>query len=421
MVWLEPVDPTSTDVDARGDGFRLMGLDTDDGRGIREILLGPLSCRKPLLTPDGQQVVCTDFPRRRVFVIDWDGTNRREVADGYAAAVQTDPATGRTWVYAITGLLSIKSLSGKPLMRFDLDHPEVRETVWEQTEVTLDGFQVTSDGRRAAGLFPWPQAGIADLGQGTWTPIGHGCWTALAPDTSGIAWFFDGAHRNLLFQDPTVPATWQVPIHWAPGIHGFEVYHPRWGNHRQFFSLSGPYKAGEGENRIDAAGRGVEIYAGRFSADLQRVERWVKVTTDEQPAFFPDLWVDPARPPAFNPDDVEAPPVTAGLAAGPVVVDARLMAVTPTPTLASIAPYRQALVVYAYEIVKVHEGINPGPRILVHHWALRDDRTVVPSTRVGDIVRLAVEPFDTHPELQGERVMQAFEDAGSPMFYAPLR
>ena len=103
MVWIQPVDPTSTDVDGRGDGFRLMGLDTDDGRGVREILLGPLSCRKPLLTPDGQRVVCTDFPRRRVVVVDWDGTNRREVADGFAVDVRTDPETGRTWVYAITG------------------------------------------------------------------------------------------------------------------------------------------------------------------------------------------------------------------------------------------------------------------------------------------------------------------------------
>ena len=83
-----------------------MGIDTDDGRGVREILPGPLSCRKPLLTPDGQRVVFTDFPRRRVVVVDWDGTNRRDVADGFATDVRTDPETGRTWVYAITGPLT---------------------------------------------------------------------------------------------------------------------------------------------------------------------------------------------------------------------------------------------------------------------------------------------------------------------------
>ena len=169
--------------------------------------------------------------------------------------------------------------------------------MWDQTEVSLDNFQVSHDGRHAAGLFPWPQAGIADLRQGTWTQIGQGCWTSLAPDTSGVAWFFDGAHRNLILRGPRGARYMdRSRFSWAPGVSGFEVYHPRWGNHRQFFSMSGPYKAGEGDNRIGAAGREVEIYAGRFSADLRRVERWVKVTTDEQPDFFPDLWVDPARP-----------------------------------------------------------------------------------------------------------------------------
>jgi len=416
MVWMRAVDPNTRDTFGRGDSFRLMGIDTDDGRGVREILPGPISCRKPLLTPDGQRVVCTDFPRGRVGVVDWDGTNHRYVADGFATDVWTDPKTGRTWVYAIEGPVG-NAFIGKPLIRFDLARPEVRETVWDQTEVSLDNFQVSDDGRHAAGLFPWPKAGIADLRKGTWAPIGGGCWTSFAPDKSGVAWVFDGSHRNLIFNDTATHATWTVPIHLAPGVGGFEVYHPRWGNRRQFFSMSGPYKGGG----IGAAGREVEIYAGRFSADLRRVERWVKVTTDEQADFFPDLWIDPARPLAFNPDDVEAPNATAGVAAGPIVADAQLTAVTLPPTLQSIAPYRQALVVYAYKIVKVYQGTNPGPRILVHHWALRNDRIVAPATRVGDTVRLAVEPFDAHPELQGERVIKDMEDSGLPMFYEPPR
>jgi hypothetical protein len=36
------------------------------------------------------------------------------------------------------------------------------------------------------------------------------------------------------------------------------------------------------------------------------------------------------------------------------------------------------------------------------------------------MVRLAVEPFEAHPELQGERVIKDIEDAGLPMFYEPL-
>lgn len=70
MVWVRAVDPTSTDTAGRGDGFRLMDIDTDDGRGVREILPGPLSYRKPLLTPDGQRVVFNDVSRGRVVVVD---------------------------------------------------------------------------------------------------------------------------------------------------------------------------------------------------------------------------------------------------------------------------------------------------------------------------------------------------------------
>jgi hypothetical protein len=185
--------------------------------------------------------------------------------------------------------------------------------------------------------------------------------------------------------------------------------------------MTGPYKSGEGDYRVGAAGRDVEIYVGRFSEDLRRVERWVKVTTDNHPDFFPDLWIDPAHRPEFNPDDVEVSNATGMVAAGPIVVDAQLTAVTQIPTLQSIAPYRQAMIVYGYKIVKLHQGIDPGPRILVHHWALRDDRTVAPRTSVGDTVRLALEPLDKHPELQGERVIMEMDGSGLPMFYQPPR
>jgi hypothetical protein len=422
MVWTQAVDPNDNDTFGVGSGFRLMGLDTDDGLGIREIVPGPLAARKPMLTPDGQRVVFTDFVDGRVGVVNWDGTGRRYVADGVAADVLTDPGTGRTWVYAVTGPVDPeRSFSGTTLVRFDLDRPGTPELVWDQTAVAVDNFQVSDDGRYAAGQFPWPDAGFADLREGTWTKFADGCWTSLAPDGSNVAWVFDGAHRGLIFQDPASGAKWTVPINQAPGLGGFEVYHPRWANQRRFFSMSGPYAEGEGANRIGRRGTGVEIYVGRFSADFQRVERWVQITANGLPDFFPDLWIDPATPPSFDPADVEAPRATTGAAAGPVVVDAKLTAVTRLPTLRSIAPYRQALVVYEYDVVRVRSGIDPGPRILVHHWALRDDEAVAPTTRVGETVRLDLDPFDAHPELEGERVVQDMEDAGLPKFYEPPR
>ena len=38
---------------------------------------------------------------------------------------------------------------------------------------------------------------------------------------------------------------WRVNINNAPGIDGYEVYHPRWANHPRFLTITGPYTAGD--------------------------------------------------------------------------------------------------------------------------------------------------------------------------------
>jgi alginate O-acetyltransferase complex protein AlgJ len=418
VVWMQAIDPASTDAFGMLAGFRLMGLDTDDGLGARAILPGPLSCRKPLITPDGRQVVFTDSPRARVMAVNWDGSGLRELADGHATDVVLEPGTGRVWVYAIQGNVGPPVFAGRPLVRFQLDDPLRREVVWDKSEVSVDNLQVSSDGRRAAGLFPWPKVAIADLERGTLTEIGRGCWTSLAPHTGEEAWFFDGAHRNLIMEDPATRDSWMVSIQSAPGVEGYEVYHPRWSNHRRFFAMTGPFKAGEGTNRIQAAGREVEIHVGRFADDLRRVERWARVTTNGQPDFFPDVWVDPVAEPAFDPGDVEPESAVRVAGTGRVVLEAKVTDTTRIPTLASIAPYQQALVAYAYEVVAVHEGEHPGPRIQVLHWGIRNGRPVPLPSNVGQTVRLTLESFESHHELQGERVVKEMVDFGLPIFYA---
>jgi hypothetical protein len=419
VVWMEAVDPSSTDVLGDGAGFRLMGLDTEDGRGVREIVSGPISCRKPLITPDGRHVVFTDAPRGKTMIVNWDGSDLRELAEGYAAGANLDPGRGSQWIYGIRGPLNPSNGAGSPMVRYELNRPWNQEIVWDLTEVNLDNFQISQDGSMAAGLFPWPHAGIVDLKSKTLTRIGRGCWTSFAPDNSYIAWFFDGAHRNLMMANAITGSTWAVPISHAPGTLGYEVYHPRWSNHTRFFGMTGPYKAGGGNDRIGAGGKEVEIYVGRFSADLHRVERWARVTMNTAPELFPDVWIDPLTEPAFDVSDVDPAHVTEdAVARGPAVVEARLKGITPVPTIESIAPYRQALVVYEYEVLRVHSGDDPGPRITVHHWAIRDERSVAPRWTVGETVLLVLEPFEGRLDLQGERVVNEIPDQGMPMFYA---
>jgi hypothetical protein len=102
------------------------------------------------------------------------------------------------------------------------------------------------------------------------------------------------------------------------------------------------------------------------------------------------------------------------------VVEARLGARSKIPTLAEISPYREALVVFEYEVEASPEGELPPGRIRVAHWAILDGKTL-PITRAaaGQILRLAVEPFDANPQLESLYLADTLTDAGGlPFFYA---
>ena len=307
VVWCQQMTTNGSDEDGLSSDLRLMGLDTDDGKGVREILPGPRGCRRPMLTPDGQRIVYTDFPHQTIGVVNWDGTGRRKVARGAASDVWRDPKTGGIWVIAITAAKSAASVEGCPVSRILLNHPRTVQTLWDRTTVSADTFQLSADGTRAIGLFPWPQVGFANLEKKTWEQYGKGCWPSLAPDDSYLGWYLDGPHRNVTFIREFSDQKWAVNISESPDVKGAEIYHPRWSNRRQFLCLSGPYARG-----LNAAGATngygeVEIHLGRFSPDLKQVEAWVRVTHNEFPDFFPDAWIEGGAQAAAKPPVAAAP------------------------------------------------------------------------------------------------------------------
>ena len=167
------------------------------------------------------------------------------------------------------------------MTRFRIDSLDERELVWNKTAVSLDTFQVSADGRHAAGLFPWPDAGIAELPNGALRKLGEGCWTALAHARGPLLWYFDGAHRNVTMVDVETDRRWGVSISRAPGFDGAEVFYPRWTNHSRFLAISGPYNQGGG-NQVRSGGDQVEVHVGRFSADFTSVEAWARVTNNSR-------------------------------------------------------------------------------------------------------------------------------------------
>jgi hypothetical protein len=239
----------------------------------------------------------------------------------------------------------------------------------------------------------------------------------LAAGGVSLFWIFDGSHRNLTLIDFARDERWQVNINNAPGIDGYEIYHPRWANHPRFLAMTGPYTIGTEANKIRGGGPQVEIHLGRFAADFKTVEQWVKVTDNRRADFSPDVWVDPSeRPPTqvtreMEPDS-EAP-VPDSKPSTQLVVEARVLEAAPIPTPQSILPYRRALLVNEYEVVRVLEGSYEGTKLLVAHWVIRDGQVLATAEREpGSVHRMTLEAYDAHPELEGERLVMdsdAFE------------
>ncbi len=429
VVW---VQGDGTDPFAAGDRLILMGLDTGDGRGERVILGERRSYVKPLITPRGDRIVFSSRPTLpqgpEIFILSWNGSGLKRLATGFALAVWQDPADGREWVYVGT---DNTEFNFKTVSRFRIDDPGSSELVWNKTMVSADTFQVSRDGRLAGGLFPWPEAGVAELPNRSWRKLGEGCWTALTDANSPLFWYFDGAHRNLTVVDVAADKRWMVNINRAPGFDGAEVYHPRWTNHPRFLALSGPYNQG-GVNQVRSGGAQSEVWVGRFSEDFTSVEAWARVTQNAGGDSYPDVWIDRARSPhqvraggPVGPDasadrarGVSGRGTPGSAAAGRIVVDARLVSPGTIPAPRAILPYRHALVANVYQIDRVVEGTYGERSILVAQWAIRDGRVLASARKTaGTVYRLTLEPYDAHPELEGERLVMERDAPGLRLYY----
>lgn len=412
-MWVQDVGD-GTDTDALRDRLMLMALDSDGGEP-RAVFPDVANYAKPLITSDGGRIVFSRRSDDQVLVVNWDGSGLRTVARGFGLAVWRDPASGADWVYVGTEFAERRPPAYRVVTRYTLDEPTRSETISTDVPITEDTLRVSTDGRRAAANIPWPQVGLGDLQRKTWERMGEGCWTSLSPDDRYTLWFFDGAHRNLTLIDTARGARWQVALDAAPGIDGYEVYHPTWSNHPRFLAMTGPYKAGSGENRIGAGGAGVEVYVGRFSADLRSVEQWVRVSTNRRADFLPSVWVDAA---ATLPADTRRPAPAASdeAASGRLVADVELVEASRVPSPRSILPYRHALGVGRYRVTNVVEGTSPAGEILVASWVIRDGSVLGGQRTRGDRARLTLEPYDRRPDLEGERLIRDPAVGAFPLF-----
>lgn len=426
IVWVQG-DGTDPETD-ENTTLILLGLDTEDGLGERVIVGQPGKYLKPRLTSKADRIV---FSTRVVpgppgiFIVNWDGSGLRKLADGFAMALWRDPADGSDWVYAGS---ENQQWDFAKVTRFPIDAPEKRELVWDKTLVSMEGFAVSPDGRFAGGLWPWPHAGFADIRNKTFRKLGEGCWTSMTYARGPLFWYFDGAHRNVTMVDVDTSARWVVNVNNAPGFDGAEVSGPRWANHPRFLAITGPYNQG-GPNQVRTGGKQVEVYLGRFSADFSRVERWVRVTNNSGGDAHPDVWIDAARSPIprhapgrIGPEHATpAPPASvaaARAAEARLVLNVRLTRATTIPNPQTILPYRHALVVNEYEVMDVIQGKYAPTTIRIAQWVIRDSKVLPDAKRLaGSGFTLTVEPYDAHPELEGERLVSEVGESTLPLYY----
>lgn len=298
IVWVQD-QGDGTDTLVHRANFKLFCLDSKDGRGERPLLSNINSYFKPMITPDGQKVVVSNRLTRQMYLVDWDSGKVRELGEGVAVAIWEDPKPhglfrrATTWIYCFSGPQEENKYgTSQPLYRFPLDKPQNKELIWDKTNMSWDNIQLSRDGEVLGGLFPWPYGGVLWTKDKRWQRFGEGCWTSLSPDDSKLLWIFDGLHRNLMMHNVVSGKDWMVSINSAPGIGGFEVYHPRWSNHPRFFVMTGPYEKGEGDNKIGGGGEKVEIYIGRFDERAEKVEQWIQVTNNDRADFYPDMWIE---------------------------------------------------------------------------------------------------------------------------------
>lgn len=258
----------------------LMGFDTADGL-MRRILPGPGSYANPCFTIDGSRVVFTDAPKQKIYVVDWDGGNKRFLRNGFAACTWVDPETGVHWVYAGSG-----GGYSTRVVRFQLDEPRITELVWDEAPQTF-GIRVSADGTRGGGEFSWPRAGVAMLAHGTWKQYGTGCNTGFAPDNS-YRLFHMGrgdpvGHFGVLMYDAGGVNRRRIWFNVEPDKPRQTSGIPRWSTDVRFLTVSWPES---GPDRKDQ-----NIYIGEFDEDFTFVRKWLRITSSVGTDSFAHAWI----------------------------------------------------------------------------------------------------------------------------------
>ncbi len=262
IVWARSVTGIS-ERDVSSANYALVGFNTNNNVE-RDIIPGPISCSNPLILSNGSRIVYTDWPKNKVCIINWNGSNQKVLLNGFALTVLKDENTNEEWVY-----VSEKPY-GDTITRYQVDNVDKNELVWNKTKSSIR-LSVSANGTRAGGEFPWNKAGIVTLPNKSFIQLGSGCNASIAPDNSYHFFHQVGTHKEIFFYKNGNNKEYVIPLNDAPGIDDHTVWIPRWSNDVRFITMSGPESNKKNKNNI---------YFGKFNSNFTAIEKWVQVTAN---------------------------------------------------------------------------------------------------------------------------------------------
>ncbi len=308
LVWLQSRmidDDTTAFVPSVSDylfnypGSQLVAFDTDEktGRFLDSI---PSARGTPLITRDGSKVLWTDFGKKAIYSINWDGTGKKILLQGnfyQVICVQWDYQLTTEWVY-VSDVLSFSCYSmpgGSVIYRYPFNGIELDTTKREfvSDKIYSTPWTASGDGKYGGADIDWPKACIETLPNGPLYIIGDtnraNCHAQIAPDTSYLFFYLTGDHSNLhMYKFTTYLQSVNISMK-MPGNNGmWDCCAPRWTNNCRYltcgypyttayFSIYNPAQPIPVNPKTLAPGASGEFCIGKFNQDFTAVE-WILIT-----------------------------------------------------------------------------------------------------------------------------------------------
>ena len=278
---------------------QLVVFDTDEDTGR---FLDPIPSPRstPVISRDGNKVLWSDYNKKALYMINWDGTGKKILLQGniyQVVYVQWDDRTSTEWVYVsdVFYYPVVIMSAGSMIYRYALKGMGLdtanRELISKQ--VFFTPWTVSSDGKFAGSIFKWPHPCIESLLDGQLYPVidsTGSCMGQIAPDTSYLYLCFHLSHYDLTLYNfiNLVPSfRGEVPLN---ALSGVDYCAPRWTNHARYLTIGYPYDAGwffsyvgtplPSDPKSIPPGMTGEFCLGKFDANFTAID-WVRVTDND--------------------------------------------------------------------------------------------------------------------------------------------